>query len=215
MGSRTTTKHTGALTQSAWAALDDDQLATLPADQVADAVQRLLSLKIGPAHASEIRVLVASMMDADEHVNRLAGTPSDITDRLALESRIQDLRARAHRHVLNAPMLTSAAVASVVGASDANPRQAASGPRRRGRLLGLPQGNTYVFPQFQFDVDARRIHPVVERINVQLDALGDPWGVASWWLSPTPRLHGQTPADLVGADRDADLQALATAEAGE
>ena len=39
-------------------------------------------------------------------------------------------------------------------------------------------------------------------MNELLGAAADPWGVASWWLTPSTRLpKGQTPADLA-ADPD-------------
>jgi hypothetical protein len=66
-----------------------------------------------------------------------------------------------------------------------------------------------VFPAFQFDVAGRRINPVVVQVNEALDAIGDPWGVGSWWVSPHARLGGSAPLSLVGTDREGDLLVLA------
>lgn len=51
----------------------------------------------------------------------------------------------------------------------------------------------------------RRVHPVVATVNRALNAVGDPWGVASWWISPTPGLDGAPPTALVGSDVEDDL----------
>ncbi|MDH6287199.1 hypothetical protein [Rhodococcus opacus] len=46
------------------------------------------------------------------------------------------------------------------------------------------------------------VRDTVAAINAALGAAADPWGVASWWLTPSTRLReGQTPADLA-ADPD-------------
>ena len=77
------------------------------------------------------------------------------------------------------------------------------GRRTRSELIGLPTDRGHRYPQFQFDETWREIHRVVRDVNVRLDALADPWGVASWWLTPHVRL-GARPADLVGVDRQAN-----------
>ncbi|MBE1537050.1 hypothetical protein [Actinomadura algeriensis] len=65
-------------------------------------------------------------------------------------------------------------------------------------------------PAFQFDEVGNPV-PVVLEINRLLDAAGDPWGVADWWLCGNAWLRG-TPADLLGTTADADLLAAAHAE---
>lgn len=66
-------------------------------------------------------------------------------------------------------------------------------------------------PAFQFDAAGNPV-PVVLEINRLLDAAGDPWGVADWWLCGNAWLDGGMPAELLGDVPDADLLAAARAE---
>ena len=53
----------------------------------------------------------------------------------------------------------------------------------------------------------------MREINELLDAAGDPWGIACWWVDPHERLD-TAPAALLGRDEDAVLR-LAAKTAGE
>lgn len=55
------------------------------------------------------------------------------------------------------------------------------------------------------------MRPLVAEINHLLDAKHDPWGVSSWWLSPSGWLtEGQSPADLAAAEgHDEAVRAIA------
>lgn len=67
-----------------------------------------------------------------------------------------------------------------------------------------------VWPAFQFGS-----HPeLVRRINHILDAAGDPWGAADWWLGPHAWLRG-APARLIGSVDDQVLVDAAEAEQAE
>jgi hypothetical protein len=115
----------------------------------------------------------------------------------------------ARHSVLKKPMLDASAVAVLVGRGSTR-RDVASALRRRGALLGVPVGNRFLYPAFQFDVTSRELWPVVADVNVSLHAAEDPWAVASWWVSPHGRLpEGVAPKDLLGQDRDEDLRTLA------
>ncbi len=107
------------------------------------------------------------------------------------------------------PMLTPRAAAEALGAKPTN-REKVRRLRERSELLGLPHERSYLYPAFQFDVNRRRIFPEVKAVNQLLDAAHDPWGVASWWISQHDRLDAR-PAELVCADRAADLIAVAEA----
>lgn len=81
--------------------------------------------------------------------------------------------------------------------------------QRASALIALPDERDRVFyPAFQVDPKKHRIHPEVEKVNVILGAAGDPWGVASWWLSPHARI-GAPPMSLLGTSKSQQLIALA------
>ncbi|KXF48870.1 hypothetical protein AXA44_02025 [Rhodococcus sp. SC4] len=107
-----------------------------------------------------------------------------------------DLEQAARRHILDHPMLTAGQVAAVLHRPAAD-RTVASRLRTTGKVVALPVGNSYRYPAFQFDEATASVRDTVAAINTALGAATDPWGVASWWLTPSTRLpEGQTPADL-------------------
>jgi hypothetical protein len=67
-------------------------------------------------------------------------------------------------------------------------------------------------PAFQFGPRGVPL-PIVVEINRMLDAVGDPWGVADWWLHPNAWLNA-APATLIGHVDDALLLDAARAELG-
>jgi hypothetical protein len=75
--------------------------------------------------------------------------------------------------------------------------------------LDRPDGPV-TLPAFQFGPDGAA-KPVVAEINLLLDAAGDPWGVADWWLGENAWLDG-IPADLLGQVPDLQLVLAAQAE---
>ena len=75
--------------------------------------------------------------------------------------------------------------------------------RDEGVLLGLPLGRRpdYHYPAFQFDTVHHRVWPIVAYANSKLGAAEDPWGVTSWWRTPSDILDGRTPLqDLEDGD---------------
>ena len=188
------------------------RLSALPVEQVMAVFERTAARRAIAAHAAEVATLVRMALTADEQVERLSGGPTRVHE--ALEDAFTDLRIRteARRAVLDIPMLRSSAVAEALGLSGVNTREAASGLRRRGVLLGVaPSASTgsYLYPSFQLDPVERRVIPVVATVNRHLGAVDDPWGVASWWVSPHPRLGGAAPMDLVATAGADDLLVLA------
>ena len=95
-------------------------------------------------------------------------------------------------------LLTSSQAAHCLGAKPSN-REKVNSYRRRSILLGLPRdgGRLYLYPAFQFDSRRQEVRPEVRKVNQVLDAAADPWGVASWWVSPHGMLDSR-PIDLVG-----------------
>jgi hypothetical protein len=107
-------------------------------------------------------------------------------------------------------MLESKAAAIALGAKVTN-REKVRSHRERSRLLGLPRDRSYLYPAFQFDPRKRELYPEVRQVNELLDAAVDPWGVASWWVSPNDRLGGARPLDLVSKARAEEVVRAAQA----
>jgi hypothetical protein len=60
---------------------------------------------------------------------------------------------------------------------------------------------------------ARRcIRESAASVNRLLGASEDPWGVASWWTTPSERLQNRAPKELLGTDEEPLLLELANAE---
>ncbi|MDT2009404.1 hypothetical protein FXW78_46260 [Rhodococcus opacus] len=80
--------------------------------------------------------------------------------------------------------------------------------RDEGVLLGLPLGRRpdYHYPAFQFDTVHHRVWPIVAYANSKLGAAEDPWGVTSWWRTPSDILDGRTPLQDL---EDGDLTEIA------
>lgn len=185
------------------------ELAELSPDELAHAVTDALGHTRAAPWGPAVGVLLRSLLTESERVEALAGEPRHLLDTDVVESDIR-IRAAARAAVLAVEMLDSSAVGQLLGIGIRNTREEASRLRRKGALLGLPNARrAYVFPAFQFDAAARRLNPVVAKVNEELDALGDPWGVGSWWVSPHARLGGSAPRSLVGTDREDDLLVLA------
>lgn len=194
-----------------------DALGDLSNEALAETVMRALSPRVGARRAGEVRAVVASVLAREQTVLNLAGPPVDVVESLHEQSQQTVITALAHQQVNAQQSYTSTAAGQALGRNASSAREAASSERLSGRLIGLPRGRqAFVFPAFQFDLDSRRVHPVVADVNLALDALNDPWGVASWWVAPTSRLVGRAaPMDLIGTGRDDDLRALAAAETEE
>jgi hypothetical protein len=102
------------------------------------------------------------------------------------------------RRLLAGPMLTEQEV------------RAAGGDPGRADLIRLPSPDGIVLPAFQFSGAGEPV-PIVAEVNALLDAAGDPWGVADWWLGRNAWLRG-IPAELLGRVPDTDLMLAASAE---
>ena len=102
-----------------------------------------------------------------------------------------------HKHV--GPMYSSNQVRKVMGRGT---RQSVSELAKRGRLLALPEEDgRLAFPAFQFGRTGERL-PGLERLLEIFDgAVETPYTVASWFVTPEPRLQGKTPAAWLRAGR--------------
>ena len=161
------------------------------------------------SHRWEILAVMRSILDEQHRVQNLAGDPARVIADLAEDAMI---RAGARRRVLDEPMLDARALATALGSRSVNPSEFAAAKRRKGEVLGLPVGNRFLIPAFQVDLERRMVRPGVREVNMVLGADGDPWGVASWWVSGNGRLAGKSPADVVrDASRAPDVVRAARA----
>ena len=139
-----------------------------------------------------------------EFAAQLGGGPQQILDGLERSALDQArLQGETFESIWREPMLKPGDAALALGARAAN-REKVRRLRERSTLLGLPSGSGFLYPAFQFDTPRRGLFPEVMKVNELLDATGDPWGVASWWMGENARLT-KRPIDCVGTDRAADL----------
>jgi AcrR family transcriptional regulator len=90
-------------------------------------------------------------------------------------------------------------------------RQALNRRVRNRKMLGYPGSGATLFPVWQFDLQARRIHPEVPELLAAFDDDVEPQAIAEWAIT---RTHGspRTPAELLlTPDTKADALALASA----
>jgi hypothetical protein len=150
----------------------------------------------------ELLTLARAALVRDEVTEAIAGAPRRISSRdevMTADEVLSEARiaGEARRGVLREEMLDATAVSRVLGSRSENLRQYANALRHRGDVVGIPHRNRYLYPAFKIDVHMRRVDPVVKAVNRTLGANEDPWGVASWWLSPNDRLAGRRPRDVL------------------
>ncbi len=186
-----------------------EALWRLGPDQRTAVLERLHERAGLPGNTATWSLLLYVTMNQESELERLAGEPQQVHE--TLETAFTDLRIRAEarRAVLAQPLLAAGAVAEALGSTGTNTREAASTLRRKGDLVGVMDKRRYLYLAFQIDPLERRVRPVVSDVNHVLDAKGDAWGVASWWVSPHPRLDDRAPMDLVAGPDEADLRVLA------
>jgi hypothetical protein len=110
-------------------------------------------------------------------------------------------------------MLSASAVSVLLGSRSSNSRQYANRLRLRSEIVGVPHHNQFLFPRFQFDEETGTVWPAARQANALLDASNDPWGAASWWVTPDATIGGRAPKDLLGSE-DEVLVTLARDVAG-
>lgn len=187
-----------------------DELGQLSPDEFVTAVRDALGRTAGARRRYEVAVLLRTVLTEDERVVELSGAAQNVLD---VNSVLADIaiRSEARSSVLDVEMLDSQGVALALGLKGRNLREAASDLRRKGVVVGVKDGQRYLYPAFQFDLDERQVWPVVAEVNQTLGAAGDAWAVASWWVSDNPRLGWRAPKELVGTEEQGDLLILAKA----
>lgn len=100
-------------------------------------------------------------------------------------------------------MIDSKEVARILAPTSEANRSVAQKRCAAGDLVGLSIGArpNYLYPTFQFDTQRHKIHDVVRHANRRLYVDRDPYGAASWWLTPVDSLDGNSPLkDLEAGD---------------
>jgi hypothetical protein len=77
-------------------------------------------------------------------------------------------------------------------------------------VIVLERAGERLAPAFQFAGEEGEVAPGVAEVNRLLDASEDPWGAASWWLTPHAALHA-IPADALRAGEGEIVLAAARA----
>jgi hypothetical protein len=162
----------------------------------------------GPADLAVVRSAAHAIAD-----ELTAALPRRHPVRQALSGGVRLASGRSTWEATPARLAAIAVAAEVALADRAAEAALLAAPMRTGgvpaedHLIRLGPDRT---PAFQFDGAGRPV-PVVLEINRLLDAQGDPWGVADWWLCANLWLDG-VPAELLGNVDDRILVMAAEAE---
>lgn len=99
-------------------------------------------------------------------------------------------------------MLTSMDVAQLIGSAKSS-RSLASDQRAAGKLIGIKRGNKYVYPGFQFDWLAGKVHQAIPGLIAMAAEVGwDDEDLVFWLISPSAYFGDDRPVDHLD---DADL----------
>jgi hypothetical protein len=186
--------------------------APLSLEVATEAVAFILDVVLPEVTGRDLVAAIRAATVADDVSFALAGQPASVVGAADI-LRDAQLRGEVQHRILQERLLDAEAAATVLGSqAETNLRQYANLQRQRGDLLGVPRLNTYLYPEFQFDLARRCIHETVCTINQLLDAKNDPWGVASWWTTPSERLRHRAPKELLGTEEESVLVHVARAE---
>jgi hypothetical protein len=119
----------------------------------------------------------------------------------------EDLRSKAQQYILTHDMLSKAELKRrlVLGMhKDTKSKSRQAGPGGVENVISqliaimIPptKPREIVYPSFQINPRTNTVYREVLQVNEILDAAHDPWGAASWWLSPHGRINA-TPASLL------------------
>ncbi|WP_237211169.1 hypothetical protein [Rhodococcus ruber] len=104
-------------------------------------------------------------------------------------------------------VIDSTEVARILAPTATSTRSVAQKRRAAGELIGLPVGARpdYLYPVFQFDTCRHKIYDVVRHANRRLFVDKDPYGAASWWLTATDMLDGNSPLEDLEAGQFTEI----------
>ncbi|QDQ98684.1 hypothetical protein [Tomitella fengzijianii] len=112
--------------------------------------------------------------------------------------RREKARAEGRESIFSAfDVLDSKEVSRILAPTSAPARSVAQKRRKAGELIGLPVGKRpdFRYPDFQFDRAQQRVRSLVAHANRRLDVANDPYGAASWWLTPADVLDDRSPLE--------------------
>ncbi|MGH7562989.1 MAG: antitoxin Xre/MbcA/ParS toxin-binding domain-containing protein [Gemmatimonadota bacterium] len=133
----------------------------------------------------------------------------DVDDPLTPEEQAEsllyaELQAQLIRRYLLHESAPAAEAAKLAGYS----RQNLEDHRRKGHVLGFRLGGTWHYPRWQFAPGGTR--GVIPNLKEVVETLAlSPVGAMVWIRSPNDRLDGQTPLDLLRAERSEPVLSLA------
>ncbi|WP_182346257.1 hypothetical protein [Tomitella gaofuii] len=110
----------------------------------------------------------------------------------------EEVREEGRESIFRAfDVLDSKAVSCILAPTSAPARSVAQKRRKAGELIGLPVGKRpdFRYPDFQFDRARHQVRSLVVHANRSLDVANDPYGAASWWLTPTAVLDDRSPLE--------------------
>ena len=108
-------------------------------------------------------------------------------------------------------MLTSTEAGTRMGSRSRAPRNLAAAAHRDNTLLAVRQGNSLVYPGFQFGPDGQPLE-VIARLRETAEA--NEWseaGLVQWLCAPTTYFDGDRPVDHLTTDPDRVVDVAADA----
>jgi hypothetical protein len=118
-------------------------------------------------------------------------------------------RARLQERVLSSTsMVDQSEACELLGLSKANPSATMRRKEERGEVLRFSAEGRAVYPFFQFDVESRRIHPVIPRL---IEMKPESWSDFRllYWLTRPHADFGAAPETKLGSDSDEVIAAFA------
>jgi hypothetical protein len=122
-------------------------------------------------------IMLAGRIDRDDPILELIESDDILDEKTVLSDAVE--------RILSFPHLSAKEVADHYDKNWANPSDALRKLSAKGEVIGLKRAGKFRYPEFQFSLPGEATQ-VVRETNVALGARDDPWGVASWWLSPNP-----------------------------
>ncbi|MFE5704956.1 hypothetical protein [Rhodococcus koreensis] len=149
-------------------------------------------------------IMLAGRIDRDDPILELIESDDILDEKTVLSDAVE--------RILSFPHLSAKEVADTYDKNWANPSDALRKLSAKGEVIGLKRAGKFRYPEFQFSLPGEAAQ-VVREGNVALGARDDPWGVASWWLSPNPSAEDRkSPVQLLSEGAYDSVRALLRAE---